>query len=157
MYDTGRHTVAEIAETSGSGAAPSTGPCTLQDNGRACALIVYRNTRLKTDYTHRRYGENRRRREVPARSRPQMVPRSPRPAAPGCARWSTSPTASWSASAPSPASSAPGTTTHRGYADIPLGPPLTDLQIARQRLPPSISLGDPRLIVRGKIREYVTL
>ena len=45
----------------------------------------------------------------------------------------------------------------RGYADIPLGPPLADLQIARQLPTLGIALGDPRPHVRGKIRKYVTL
>jgi hypothetical protein len=45
----------------------------------------------------------------------------------------------------------------RGYADVPVGPPLTPLQVA-QRLPTlGITIGDPRPHVRGKIREYVTL
>jgi len=45
----------------------------------------------------------------------------------------------------------------RGYADAPVGPPLTDLQIA-QRLPAlGVRLGDPRPHTRGKLREYITL
>ncbi|MFC4949071.1 hypothetical protein [Pseudonocardia sp. GCM10023141] len=45
----------------------------------------------------------------------------------------------------------------RGYADVPLGPALTDLQIARQFPILGIALVDARPHVRGKIREYVTL
>jgi hypothetical protein len=45
----------------------------------------------------------------------------------------------------------------RGYVDVPVSPPLTDLQIARQFPTLGLALGDPRPHVRGKIREYVTL
>ncbi|WP_329081410.1 MULTISPECIES: hypothetical protein [unclassified Streptosporangium] len=39
----------------------------------------------------------------------------------------------------------------RGYADVPVSPPLTDL------LPLSIRIGAPRPHVRGKLREYLIL
>jgi hypothetical protein len=45
----------------------------------------------------------------------------------------------------------------RGYAEVPVGPPLTDLQIARQLPTPGIRLGDQRPHVRGKLREHVSL
>jgi hypothetical protein len=45
----------------------------------------------------------------------------------------------------------------RGYADIPLTPPLTGQQIAEQFPALGIRLGDPRSHVRGKIREYLPL
>ncbi|WP_139277637.1 hypothetical protein [Rhodococcus marinonascens] len=45
----------------------------------------------------------------------------------------------------------------RGYADIPLTPPLTDLQIATQFPTLGIRLGDHRPHTRGKIREYTSL
>ncbi|MGH3419514.1 MAG: hypothetical protein ACRDOD_07990, partial [Streptosporangiaceae bacterium] len=45
----------------------------------------------------------------------------------------------------------------RGYADIPLTPPLTDLQIAGQFPTLGLGLGDHRPHVRGKIREYLPL
>jgi len=45
----------------------------------------------------------------------------------------------------------------RGYVDVPVGPPLTELQIARQLPTLGMTVGDPRPHVRGKIREYVSL
>jgi len=45
----------------------------------------------------------------------------------------------------------------RGYADVPVGPPLTQLQIAQQLPTLGLTLGDQRPHVRGKIREYVSL
>lgn len=45
----------------------------------------------------------------------------------------------------------------RGYADIPLTPPLTDLQIAEQFPGLGVRLGDHRPHVKGKIREYLPL
>jgi DNA invertase Pin-like site-specific DNA recombinase len=45
----------------------------------------------------------------------------------------------------------------RGYADIPLTAPLTEVQIAEQFPTLGIRLGDPRPHVKGKIREYQPL
>jgi hypothetical protein len=45
----------------------------------------------------------------------------------------------------------------RGYADIPLTPPLSDLQIARQFPALGICPGDQRPHVKGKIREYLPI
>ena len=64
-------------------------------------------------------------------------------------------TAPWPGSVPS-SPAAPGSD-DRGYADIPLTPPLTGQQIAEQFPTLGIRLGDPRPHVRGKIREYLPL
>ncbi|MEW2506022.1 hypothetical protein AB0878_36780 [Amycolatopsis sp. NPDC047767] len=48
-------------------------------------------------------------------------------------------------------------TDDRGYADVPVTKPLTELQIARRLPTLGIALGDHRPHVRGKIREYVSL
>jgi hypothetical protein len=45
----------------------------------------------------------------------------------------------------------------RGYADIPLTPPLTEVQAAEQFPTLGLRLGDPRPHVKGKIREYLPL
>ena len=45
----------------------------------------------------------------------------------------------------------------RGYADIPLTPPLTEVQAAEQFPTLGLHLGDHRRHVKGKIREYLTL
>jgi hypothetical protein len=45
----------------------------------------------------------------------------------------------------------------RSYFDVPLGPPLTDPEIAERFPTLGICLGDSRPHVRGKIREYLPL
>lgn len=45
----------------------------------------------------------------------------------------------------------------RGYADVPVTKPLTEVQIAEQLPTLGIRLGDHRPHVRGKIREYLPL
>jgi hypothetical protein len=48
-------------------------------------------------------------------------------------------------------------TDDRGYADVPVTKPLTELQIAKKLPTLTIALGEARPHVRGKIREYVSL
>ncbi|HET9254925.1 MAG TPA: hypothetical protein VFO16_06945, partial [Pseudonocardiaceae bacterium] len=45
----------------------------------------------------------------------------------------------------------------RGYADVPVTKPLTELQITKQFPTLGLSLGDHRPHVRGKIRECISL
>lgn len=47
-------------------------------------------------------------------------------------------------------------TDDRGYADILVTAPLTDVQIARQLPTLGLALGDERPHVRGRIREFVS-
>ncbi len=156
MYDTGRHTVAEIAETLRVGRSTLYRALHAHGDGRDCALIVYRNTRPKTDTTHRRYGETGAAEKFQLEADRKWFPIAParRPRLRAMVyvadsvvvrvRAVTGDLGAWNDD-------------DRGYADIPLGPPLTDLQIARQLPTLGIALGDPRPHVRGKIREYVTL
>lgn len=45
----------------------------------------------------------------------------------------------------------------RGYADVPVTAPLTELQIATQLPTLNLTIGDRRPHQRGKIREYESL
>lgn len=157
MYDSGRHTVEEIAETFRVGRTTLYRALHAYGSGGDCALVVYRNThRAKVDHTNRRDGEtgagekvqleaDRKRFPIAATRRPRLkamvyvvdgIVACVRAVDPDPARWDCD---------------------DRGYADVPVGPPLTPLQVA-QRLPTlGITIGDPRPHVRGKIREYVTL
>lgn len=158
MYDDGHHTVAEIAEIFRVGRATLYRQLHAYNSGEDCVLVVYRNTRTrKVDAdTNRRYGE------TGASERAQLeadrkwwnigVTRRPRlkaivyvadgtvvrvrPVEPDLAKWDYD---------------------DRGYADIPVTAPLTDLQIAKQFPTLGIQLGDHRPHIKGKIREYVSL
>jgi hypothetical protein len=57
MYDSGRHTVEEIADTFRVGRSTLYRALHTYGNGRDCALIIYRNSRPKIDHTNQRYGE----------------------------------------------------------------------------------------------------
>ncbi|WP_432855141.1 hypothetical protein ACQPXB_21740 [Amycolatopsis sp. CA-161197] len=48
-------------------------------------------------------------------------------------------------------------TDDRGYADVPVTKPLSELQIATRLPTLGIAIGDHRPHIRGKIREYVSL
>jgi DNA invertase Pin-like site-specific DNA recombinase len=154
MYDEDTHTVDQIAAMFGVGrstlyrklAAPFTD----------CALIVYRNSKTKVDPdSNRRYGETRaseavqleadrkwwpvaeeRRRHLKAIvyvldgvvSRVRAV----------------DPDGAWQID-------------DRGYCDVPVTAPLTELEIARQLPTLTLGLGDQRAHVKGKLREYLPL
>src|SRR5207245_1726625 len=58
MYDSGEHTVEEIAATFNVGRTTMYRQLNAYGTGADCALIVYRNTKPKIDAdTNRRYGE----------------------------------------------------------------------------------------------------
>jgi hypothetical protein len=57
MYDSGNHTVEQIAETFRVFRPTMYRHLSAHHNGRDCALIVYRNNRPKTDTNNRRLGE----------------------------------------------------------------------------------------------------
>ena len=126
-------------------------------DGRDCVLVIYRNTRPgKIDPgTNRRYGETGQGESVQLEADRKWWPVAPvrehrlkgmvyvvdgsvarvRAVQPGGA-WQRD---------------------DRGYAEIPLTPPLTGQQIAEQFPALGIRLGDHRPHVRGKIREYLPL
>lgn len=159
MYDTGGHTVDEIAETFRVGRTTLYRALHAYGAGGDCAMIVYRSSRKrKVDAdTQRRYGETGASEKVqieadckwwniaPAR-RPRLkamvfvgdgVVVRVRAVDPDLSHWRPD--------------------DDRGYADVAVSPPLTDLQIARQFPTLGIALGDHRPHQRGKIREYVML
>jgi DNA invertase Pin-like site-specific DNA recombinase len=158
MYDSGEHTVDEIAETFNVGRATLYRQLNAYKDGGDCALVVYRNTRTrKVDAdTNRRYGETgaseRFQLEADRKWFPIAPARWPRLKAivyvvdgivtrvrtvdPDLSKWDTD---------------------DRGYADAPVSKPLTELQIAKRLPTLGLSLGDERPHVRGKIREYLPL
>jgi DNA invertase Pin-like site-specific DNA recombinase len=158
MYDTGEHTVAEIAETFKVGRATLYRKLSSYKDGGDCALVVYRNTRTrKIDAgTNRRYGETGASEKYQLEADRKWFPVAPsrwprlkvivyivdglvarvRAVDPDLSKWDTD---------------------DRGYADVPVTKPLTALEIAQQFPTLGISLGDQRPHVRGKIREYLPL
>lgn len=156
MYDSGRHTVDQIADTFRVGRSTLYRALHTYGDGRDCALVIYRNTRLKIDHTNRRYGETgageKAQLEADRKWFPIAAARRVRLKAMvyvvdgvvARIRAVTGDLSAWDDD-------------DRGYADVPVGPPLTDLQIARQLPTLGITPGDQRPHVRGKLREYVSL
>lgn len=158
MYDSGEHTVAEIAETFDVGRTTLYRQLHAYKDGGDCALVVYRNTRTrKVDAdTNRRYGETgageRFQRDADRKWFPIAPARWPRLKAivyvvdgnVARVRAVEAELSKWD-------------TDDRGYADVPVTTPLTEVQIAQQLPTLGIALGDHRPHVRGKIREYVSL
>ena len=158
MYDSGKYTVDEIAAAFKVGRATLYRQLHAYGTGGDCALVVYRNTHPKIDPDgNRRYGEtgapesqqidadrkwwniaaDRRRRLRAMIYVADGVVVRVRAVDPDENRW--------------------GKDDDRGYADVAVSAPLTDLQIATQFPTLGIRLGDHRPHVRGKIREYVSL
>lgn len=158
MYDSGEHTVDEIAETFRVARSTMYKQLAAQHTGHDCVLVVYRNTRTrKVDaYDNRRFGETGASEEVQLDADRKWWPiaanRESRVKAivyvvdgvvtrvrgvlPG-KKWKRD---------------------DRGYADVPLtSPPLTELEIAQQLPTLGLALNDPRPHVKGKIREYLPL
>jgi hypothetical protein len=157
MYDTGDHTVDEIVAAFGVRRSTMYRHLSAHKDGRDCVLVVYRNTRpgkIDPD-TSRRYGETGQSEKVQLDADRKWWPIAParRPHVKGFVYVAdgtitriraVDPAGSWHDD-------------DRGYADAPLTPPLTALQIAERFPTLGLRLGDPRPHVRGKIREYVTL
>lgn len=157
MYDSGRHTVEEIAAAFHVRRSTMYRYLSAGQDSRDCVLVIYRNTRPgKIDPgTNRRYGETGQGESVQLEADRKWWPVAPvrehrlkgmvyvvdgtvtrvRAVQPGGA-WQRD---------------------DRGYADIPLTPPLTGQQIAEQFPALGIRLGNPRPHIRGKIREYLPL
>ncbi|WP_137726472.1 recombinase family protein [Prescottella subtropica] len=158
MYDSGRYTVDQIAAAFTVGRATLYRQLHAYNTGGDCVLVVYRNTRsrkIDTD-TNRRYGEtgapehvqldaDRKWWPIAAARRHRL--RAIVYVADGVvvrvravddpSRW--------------------GPDDDRGYADVAVSAPLTDLEIATRFPTLGIRLGDHRPHIRGKIREYLPL
>jgi DNA invertase Pin-like site-specific DNA recombinase len=156
MYDEDGLTVEEIAK------AFRVGRSTLYENlaaykdGRDCVLVIYRNTRPgKVDDANRRYGETGQSEKVQMEADRKWWPVAParQPRLKGIIYVVNGTVARIRAVDPEGA----WQRDDRGYADIPLTPPLTEIQIAEQFPTLGLRLGDHRPHVKGKIREYLTL
>ncbi|MGH3843498.1 MAG: recombinase family protein [Pseudonocardiaceae bacterium] len=157
MYDTGEHTVAQIAATFRVGRATLYRHFSAHRGGGDCMLVVYRNTRTrKIDAdTNRRYGETGTNERVQLDADRKWFPIAP-------ARRGRLKAIVYVADGI--VTRVRGVDPHgrwdeddRGYADVPVTKPLTEVQIAEQLPTLSIRLGDHRPHVRGKIREYLPL
>lgn len=158
MYDSGKHTVDEIAAAFKVGRATLYRQLHAYGAGGDCVLVVYRGSKPKIDPDgNRRYGEtgapesvqieadrkwwniapDRRRRLRAIVYVADGVVVRVRAVDPDLTTW--------------------GKNDDRGYADVAVSAPLTDLQIATQFPTLGIRLGDHRPHVRGKIREYISL
>lgn len=158
MYDSGQHTVEEIAETFRVGRTTLYRALHTYGTGGDCALVIYRNTRTrKVDAdTNRRYGETGASEKAQIEADRKWFPIAP-------ARWSRLKAMVYVADGivtrvrAVDNDPAKWDTDDRGYAVVPVSPPLTQLQIAQQLPNLSLALGDQRPHVRGKLREYISL
>lgn len=155
MYDEGTHTVEEIAEAFHVSRPTLYRHLTAHHEGRDCALVVYRNT-SKLDAGNRRLGETGASEQVQLDTDRKWWPIAPgrrshvkaivyvsggrvvrvRSVDPDPNRWRQD---------------------DRGYCDVPVSAPLTDLRIAEQLPTLGLRPGDPRPHQRGKLREYIVL
>lgn len=156
MYDSGNHTVEEIAQTFGVGRTTLYRQLHAYNHGGDCVLVVYRNTRTaKVDADNRRYGETGAGERVQLDADRKWFPIGP--ARRGRLKAivyvvdgivvrvrGVDPDGAWQED-------------DRGYADVPVTKPLTELQIVRRLPTLNLALGDERPHVRGKIREYLSL
>lgn len=155
MYDTDTHTVDEIAAMFRVGRSTLYRQLHAYAEGRDCALVIYRNTRTrKVDPdTNRRYGETGAGAQLEADRKwfPIGATRRPRLKAiiyvvdRVVARVrGIDPDGRWMPD-------------DRGYMDVPVTAPLTEVDIARRLPTLPLHLGDQRPHAKGKIREYITL
>jgi DNA invertase Pin-like site-specific DNA recombinase len=157
MYDSGQHTVAEIAATFHVSRATMNRYLAKVKDGADCVLVVYRNTRPgKVDAdTNRRYGETGQSEKVQRDADRKWWPigelRKPRVkgivyVADGVVTRvrGIDPEGTWEKD-------------DRGYYDVPVTDPLSDVEIAKRFPTLPFQLGDSRPRIRGKIREYLPL
>ena len=157
MYDSGKYTVAEIAAAFHVRRSTMYRHLSAHKDGRDCVLVVYRNTRpgkIDPD-TSRRYGETGQSERIQREADRKWLPIAPlrRPRIKAIVYVVNGTVARVRGIDPD------GTwhDDDRGYADVPVTAPLTDLQIARQFPTLGLRLGDARPRVRGKLREYLPL
>jgi DNA invertase Pin-like site-specific DNA recombinase len=157
MYDTGAHTVEQIAATFGVGRSTMNRYLSLHKDGRDCVFVVYRNTRpgkIDAD-TNRRYGETGQSEAVQLEADRKWFPiaSARRARVKGIVYVvdghvtrirAINPKGTWHED-------------DRKFADAPVTKPLTDLEIAEQFPTLGLRIGTPRPHVRGKIREYLPL
>ena len=157
MYDEDKLTAEEIAGVVGVARSTLYENLSAYKDGGNCVLVVYRNTRPgKVDDSNRRYGETGQSETVQMEADRKWWPVAParQPRLKGIVYVVNGTVARIRAVDPD------GTWQRddRGYADIPLTAPLTEVQIAEQFPTLGIRrLGDPRPHVKGKIREYLPL
>ncbi|WP_331757734.1 recombinase family protein [Nocardia sp. NBC_01388] len=154
MYDEDTHTVDQIAAMFGVGR--STLYRKLADPYTDCVLLVYRNSKTKVDSDgNRRYGETYASEKVQLEADRKWFPISEarRQHLKAIAYVvdgevkrvrAVDPQGRWEAD-------------DRGYWDVPLGPPLTEVEIATQlgygnAVP--VQLGDLHATIKGRLREY---
>ena len=159
MYDDGAHTVEEISDAFRVSRPTLYRHLTAHHEGRDCALIVYRGKTgktEKTDASNRRLGETRQDEHVQLDTDRKWWPIAPgrrphlkaiiyvaagvvvrvRAVQPDLTKWRQD---------------------DRGYCDVPVTAPLTDLQITQQLPTLGLRPGDPRPHTRGKLREFLLL
>jgi hypothetical protein len=157
MLDDGELTAQEIAGVVGVARSILYENLSAYKDGGDCVLVVYRNTRPgKVDLdTNRRYGETGQSEKVQLEADRKWWNVAPAraPRLKGVVYVVNGAVARIRAVDPD------GTWQRddRGYADIPLTRPLSDVQIAEQFPTLGIRLRDQRPHVRGKLREYLPL
>lgn len=155
MYDSGQHTVGEIAAAFHVRRSTMYRHLSAYKDGRDCVLVVYRNTRPgKLDPgTSRRYGETGQSEKVQLDADRKWWPIAParEPRVKGIVYVADGVVTRIRAVRPG----VPWGRDDRGYADVPLTGPLTDPEEIARKIPGlGIRPGDSRPHVRGKLREY---
>lgn len=156
MYDSGQHTVEEIADTFHVSRPTLYRHMTAHHESRDCVLIVYRNTRTKTDAGNRRLGETGAAEKVQKDTDRKWWPVTParRPHLKAIVYVSGGQVVRIRGVEDDPVK---WIEDDRGYCDVPVTAPLTELQIARRLPTLPLRVGDHRPHVRGKLREYLPL
>ncbi|WP_326640061.1 recombinase family protein [Streptosporangium sp. NBC_01755] len=156
MYDSGQHTVEEIAQTFNVSRPTLYRHLTAHHEGRPCALVVYRNAKAKTDAGNRRLGETGQSESVQLEADRKWWPIAParRPHVKAIVYVAGGTVARVRAV---DGDKSKWREDDRSYCDVPVSPPLTDLQIAQQLPALGLRVGDPRPHQRGKLREYLVL
>lgn len=157
MYDAGRFTAAEIADTFGVQRSTLYRHLAAHKDGKDCVLVVYRNTRPgKVDRdTNRRYGETGAGEKVQRDADRKWWPiaEQRRPRVKGIVYVVNGTVARIRGIDPA----GEWIEDDRGYVDAPVTAPLSPEQVARRLPTLPLRVGDARPHVRGRIREYLPL